>query len=223
MATTKITKNYYIKGIKFDSIEEYIALKKIDPAFQVETFVGYVETLKSEHATPSDEIRRLWAATPALTPKEAISKYHANAQQLMLVLTLIGPENILSNLKAEKVDEQTITKTQLKTFLNSEDSFENVKRKDGYMSSDMFTRKEVTYDDVYQLYRIDKAEIAAELDEDVYILRVQCPSTAQNYFIFVDAKDPQCKDAIGAVAWTMIKEDGSCLSKEEYLKISAES
>jgi hypothetical protein len=52
---------------------------------------------------------------------------------------------------------------------------------------------------------------------------VECPSTHNHYFIFVDSEEPQCQDAIGAVAWTMVKDNGSCLTKEEYLELQAEA
>jgi hypothetical protein len=65
--------------------------------------------------------------------------------------------------------------------------------------------------------------IESGLEKPIYVLQVECPSTHNHYFIFVDSDEPQCQDAIGAVAWTMVKDDGSCLSKKEYMELQAEA
>ena len=55
------------------------------------------------------------------------------------------------------------------------------------------------------------------------IQHYQAESTHQHYFIFVDGTIEQCRDAIGAVAWTMVKDNGDCLTKEEYMKLQSEA
>ncbi len=223
-----VKKTYYIRGVAFDTIEEYVALRKHQPGFTVETHVAQTCALESEYSTKENEIRELWEDIPAMDPKDAFKKYSSNAQRLMTAMSLMGPEQTFKYLKSKIKDTQTIVKVQRRTFLKNESSlnFSRAKSdKSPSVASDLFETKEVTYNDTYTLHSIDKENFGnnSGLEEDVLVLQVQCPSTHQNYFIFVDSVEPQCQDAIGAVAWTMVKDNGECLSKEEYLKLQAEA
>jgi hypothetical protein len=140
----------------------------------------------------------------------------------------MGPEATFKALKSKVKDQQTITKTQKRTFLKSDSSIDfttTKKESSPSVASDLFETKEVTYNDTYTLHEVDKEQFGKDsgLENPIYVLQVECPSTHNHYFIFVDSEEPQCQDAIGAVAWTMVKDDGSCLSKEEYMELQAEA
>ncbi len=254
-----IKKSYYVRGIQFDTIEEYISIRKHDTNFNVEevietpsdsdqeptkkihfgvdAFVYMCNALECKDATKEEEIRRLWDEVEPITPQQAFEKYSSNAQQLMVVLSIMGPEKTLKALESKVIDEQTIVKTQMRTFIKGDSSvnFEQVKSKENpTLNSDLFEIREVSFNDTYKLHEIDKSvfgerrgfgQISPEpvLDQNIRVLEVECPSTHQHYFIFVDADEPQCQDAIGAVAWTMVKDDGKCLTKEEYLQLQSEA
>lgn len=223
-----IKKTYYVRGIKFDTIEEYVAIRKHQSDFSVDKHVEQTAALQTEYATSEAEIRKLWETVPAIEPKEAFRKYASNAQQLMQVMSIMGPEKTLKGLKSKVFDEQTIKKVQKRTFIKDPNAinFETKKtEKSPSLSSDLFDIQEVTYNDKYILHKIEKQIFGdgSGLENDIFVLEVECPSTHQHYFIFVDGTVEQCQDAIGAVAWTMVKDDGTCLTKEEYMELQAEA
>lgn len=226
-----VTYSYYIRGVKFDTIEEYVAIRKHQNPAEfsgVDKHIEQTNALQTEYATKASKIQHLWETIPPIEPKEAFKKYASNAQQLMTVMSIMGPEKTFKALDSEVFDTQTVIKTQKRTFLKDPNklNFGSTKtEKSPSLSSELFETKEVTYEDKYILHKINKKNFGENsgLESDVFVLQVECPSTHQHYFIFVDGNEPQCKDAIGAVAWTMVKDDGTCLTKEEYMKLQAEA
>lgn len=224
-----VKKTYYIKGVGFDiSLEEYVSLRKHQADFNVETHVFQTNSLQSKYATPEETIRKAWETVEPMSPQTALKKFSSNAQQLMTVLSIMGPEKTFKALKSKLKDSQTITKTQKRTFLKDESSVDfQLKKTENSpsLASDLFETKEVIYNDTYKLHEIDKSIFGERsgLDKNIYVLEVECPSTHQHYFIFVDSDEPQCQDAIGAVAWTMVKDNGECLTKEEYMQLQSEA
>lgn len=228
-ATPKsIKKTYYIKGVSFDTIEEYVAIRKHQADFSVETHVFQTNALETEYSTKEAEIRNLWDTIEEMSPAQAFEKYSSNAQRLMTVLSIMGPEKTFKAMDSKVVDKQTVIKKQKRTFLKdiAAVNFESKKKeKSPSLASDLFEIKEVTYNDTYTLHKINKKSFGenSALESDVYVLQVECPSTHQKYFIFVDSNNEQCQDAIGAVAWTMVKDNGDCLTKEEYMELQSEA
>ena len=224
-----IVKSYYVKGIQFScSLEDYVAIRKHQRDFDVETHVFQTNSLDSEYATKEEEIRKAWDTVKPISAINAFKKYSSNAQQFMTVLSIMGPEITFKALKSAVKDTQTIVKTQQRTFLRDDSSidFEKTKREDSpSVASDLFETREVTYNDTYTLHQINPEQFGMNsgLETPIYVLEVQCPSTHNHYFIFVDSQEEQCQDAIGAVAWTMVKDDGNCLTKEEYLELQSEA
>ena len=222
-----VKKTYYIKGVSFDTIEEYVAIRKHQAGFTVDTHIFQTNALETEYATKEAEIRNLWETVEAMDPKDAFKNYASNAQRLMTVMSLMGPEKTFKALDSKVMDKQTVVKTQKRTFVKdpAKLNFISAKmEKSPSVASDVFETEDVTYNDTYTLHKIDKSIFGeSTLDHDVVVLQVECPSTHQHYYIFVDSTEPQCQDAIGAVAWTMVKDDGTCLTKEEYMKLQSEA
>ncbi len=226
----KAIRSFYIKGVKFEiNLEEYVSIRKHQRDFSMEEHLFQTRALEMpEYTTPEDKIIAAWEAVKPISPIQALKKFASNAQQLMTVLSIMGPEATFKALKSKIKDEQTVTKTQVRTFLkdDSQIDFGLTKRENSpSVASDIFETKEVTYNDTYTLHEIDNEQFGKDsgLEKPIYVLQVECPSTHNHYFIFVDSDEPQCQDAIGAVAWTMVKDDGSCLTKEEYMELQAEA
>lgn len=226
----KVTRSFYIKGVQFSiSLEEYVSIRKHQRDFSMGDHLFQTMSLEiPEYSSKEEEIIAAWETVEPITPLQALKKFSSNAQQLMTVLSIMGPEATFKALKSKVKDEQTVVKTQKRTFLKdiSSINFGLTKRENSpSVTSDLFETKEVTYNDKYILHEVDHKQFGENsgLEKPIYVLQVECPSTHNHYFIFVDSDEPQCQDAIGAVAWTMVKDDGSCLTREEYMELQAES
>ena len=225
-----VIRSFYIKGVKFEiDLDQYVSIRKHQRDFSLEEHLFQTRALEMpEYTTPEFKIIKAWETVRPITVVQALKSFHSNAQQLMTVLSIMGPEATFKALKSKVKDEQTVTKTQKRTFLKSDSQidFGATKRENSpSVASDIFETKEVTYNDTYTLHEIDNEQFGKDsgLEKPIYVLQVECPSTHNHYFIFVDSDEPQCQDAIGAVAWTMVKDDGSCLSKKEYMELQAEA
>jgi hypothetical protein len=236
MSNTKMPKpktvirSFFIKGVKFEiDIKEYVSIRKHQRDFSLEEHLFQTRALEMpEYTTPEPEIINAWETVKPISAIQALKKFNSNAQQLMTVLSIMGPEATFKALNSKIKDQQTITKTQKRTFLKDDSSinFETTKKQNSpSVASELFETKEVTYNDTYTLHIVDQKQFGQNsgLEKPIYVLQVECPSTHNHYFIFVDSEEPQCQDAIGAVAWTMVKDNGSCLTKEEYLELQAEA
>lgn len=226
----KVTRSFYIKGVQFSiTLEEYVSIRKHQRDFSLEEHLFQTKSLEMpDYTSKEKDIIAAWETVKPISPIQALKKFTSNAQQLMIVLSIMGPEATFKVLKSKVKDEQTVVKTQNRTFLKdiSSINFDQTKRENSpSVASDLFETKEVTYNDKYILHEVDHEQFGdnSGLEKPIYVLQVECPSTHNHYFIFVDADEPQCQDAIGAVAWTMVKDDGSCLTKEEYMELQAES
>lgn len=225
-----VVKSYFIKGVKFDlGLEEYVSIRKHQRDFSMEDHIFQTKALECEEfATKEEDIRAAWETVKPITALQAFKNYVSNSQRLMTVLSIMGPEATFKALKSKVKNEETVTKTQKRTFLKDNDSinFDQTKKEDSpSVASDLFEIKEVTYNDKYILHEVEADQFGENsgLENPIYVLQVECPSTHQHYFIFVDSTEPQCQDAIGAVAWTMTKDNGDCLTREEYLTLQSEA
>ena len=161
----------------------------------------------------------LWAnidSVPAITASEVFIKYHTNAEQMMRALSFIDPEEIVKTTNAELINEETLTKTQKRTFVKDSNALFNQAEA---LKEDMFEVKDVTYSDTYKLYRIPAKEM--HLDEDAYVVGCNCTSTGRNYYLFVEAE--YAKTAVEAIASTMKDDAGNRMTRAQYLEIESES
>jgi hypothetical protein len=73
----------------------------------------------------------------------------------------------------------------------------------------------------YQLFEIN---LGLEIDKiPSRFVKVVCWSTGKEYVIQVDPRNKQCETAIGAIAWTCLKPDGTHCTEEEYLQLEFQS
>ena len=217
--------SYMCKGTKFDTLEEYIAIMKNDSEQDRKAWMEDLIILTMEHEEQyqkfiprmtEDEIMDLVAKTPAITVAEAFHKYQSNSEQLMRVLSFLDPEEIVKSVNAKLINEETLSKTQVKTLIKEEFSKNDMTKE---LSDDMFETKEITYDDHYALYQIEGKTL--HIDEDAYVVGCKCTTTGKNYFLFVE--EQFASDAITAIASTMRNDKGERMSRTEYLKIESES
>lgn len=217
--------SFHIMGIKFDSWEEAVAILKNDHEFTMESMKEFFQIFLQDWEEPYQPFIPRWSeedlkknvdSIPAITVQEAFTKYHKNAEQLMRVLSYIDPEEIVNNMKAEIIDEETLTKVQKRTVIKKE--FEKNDMKEA-LTEEMFETKEISYKDTYKLYKIGKEEL--KLEDDAFVVGCDCTTTGRKYYLFVE--EEFAKSAIGAIASTMRDANGVRLDREGYLKIEAES
>lgn len=220
---------YYDGGIKFDDLTPYLRLHKThfdnrSVEFVLNEFMPYdIEEQEFNEWTKQqvrDVIQRIKDEYPTIEPFTANEILAMdNAELRYAAITALGSEKLVRDLDALIVDRQTIIKKQPQTSYNGK----GMKPSERLRLEDIETTMR-EYSDTYTLYKIDKSVIGSEMKEDVYIVGCNCTSTNKNYFLFIDGKNEDInKDAIKAIASTMIKDDGKALTKEEYLSIEAES
>lgn len=181
----------------------------------------------------------LYENTQPYTAKEIFQTFSENAEQLMTVLSITNAEDIFSELDAQILDAQTITKTQTRTFVNSElNKKENKIIETNNLTEDMFEQKLVTYQDTYQLIKLDgniftknlnnHDNLTQESRNPVYAVKCNCTSTNRQFTLYVENQVAERNfDAIECIASTlyMKNENGQDvqLTKEQYLAIEAEA
>jgi len=83
-------KSFYIAGIQFGSLVEYVSIRKIHTGFTVEDHVVQSKMINSEHATPEKEIRSVWEIVAPMTWEKAKERYFNNPYKLKLIKNLLN-------------------------------------------------------------------------------------------------------------------------------------
>lgn len=236
----EISEQYYsIEGVNFNSMEEYIAIKKNDENYNFEEFEkdfpqGFVTPDKYECNNPflphPDEYEDFYNSIEPLSAKEALTRYKDNAEQRMVVFTIMSPAKMLQDVDGELLDSQTLTKTREYTKLKTNEIVDEKKHR----SLDMYDVQEVEFPDTYELYRVDSDVMGMNKDsgdpEHVYVLTMKDTSTERMYGLFIDPDSEGVKkrDAILSIAETFqIPSTGGemrTMTKDEYVNnLRAES
>lgn len=217
----KVTLNYYHKGIQFDDLKTLLRVYKTAGISQELLLAEYICLNSSEpkYLAAVEEIMDIYnRMIEPYSPVEVFQKFTSNAEQRMCLLSLFAPEDIAKSLESTIVDTQTITKKQTKTVIGDRNN-QNDKIDVDKLLSDDVDLIEFEYDDTYELHKSDKSALGTE--DDVYFVKCNDTSTDKVYYLFVDpnASSEVKKDAIAAIASTMRREDGSPLSKKDYLEL----
>ena len=122
-----------------------------------------------------------------------------NAEQRMAALAAFAPEEIVSQMKAKRLDQQTVRKRSLRWDEN-------------------LNPTPVEYADTYELLKLRVKGEHRWQNLDVYVVRCTCPSTDRTFYLYVPEEVARQKDAIAAVAWTM-QIDGRPLTRDEYCEL----
>lgn len=215
----KVTLNFYHKGIQFPDLKTLLRVYKTAGITEELLFAEYICLNSSEpkYLAAEKEIKKVYEDTEPYTPKEVFKKF-SNQEQKMCVLSLFAPEDVAKNLESTLIDTQTISKKQTRTVITDRDD-QNDKRNLDKLLIDDVDLVDYEYDDTYELHCSDKTILGTE--NDVFFVKCNDTSTDKVYYLFVDpeAADDVKTDAIAAIASTMRKDDGSVLTKKEYLKL----
>jgi len=215
----EVTLNFYHKGIQFDNLPTLLRVYKTAGLNLELMFAEYICLNSSEpkYLEAVEQIKNVWNELEPYTPKDVFKEF-SNQEQKMCLLSLFAPEDIAKSLDSEIVDSQTITKKQTRTVLKDRTN-QNDKRDINKMLIDNVDLQEFEYDDTYELHRSKNTVLGTE--NDVYFVKCNDASTDKAYYLFVDpnASPEVSTDAIAAIASTMRKDDGSVLSKTDYLEL----
>lgn len=185
---------YYFKKIKFDNIEVLLKLyKKLDRSKADVLALFAQEDNRITVNVRYDEIR-------PITVNEVLTL--PNAEQRMIALTVFSPEEFISQINAELMDEQVVKKNQIRW-------------------DDALKPYEYTYEDVYSLYKVSSFELGLEYiskTASIYFVKCRCISTGKIYYLYVPETVALQSDAIEAIAWTY-RFDNKPLSKQQYLNM----
>jgi len=233
----------FLKGVKFDNLHDYLAIRKADREYNIEEFKKDLcmeiefegRIIPNPMAPPIETIEKMWENVQPYTAKEIFSKFANNAEQRMVAISFLDPEEIHKSMDATLVDKQVIKKAQRKTRFRDRGIDEhNLKPEDiqGKDYEDLMEEEIINREESYKLYKIPKESFNKDLpddsngivEDDVMYLQVVCPSTDRKYFIYVDSTDERCnKNALEAIAWTFRDESGNRLTPEQYLTLEQES
>jgi hypothetical protein len=162
-----------------------------------------------------DNMMKLWDENAPLTVQEILQ--NNNAEQRFYLLSQID----LADFEAisEVIDTQTVTKKQNTTVIQGYNGGYRPK----FVDMDTVSIVPVTYEDTYTLLKVKKEDINAQ--NDVYIVKCKDTSTDRIYYLYVNGQESEAirKDAITAIASTMVNPDGSIFTKEQYLALMAEA
>jgi len=226
-------KYFVIEGVNFNTIEEYISIKKNDENYN---FSIFKEEFPTEFTTPSgyktfnpfvpleDNIEEFYNNIEPISASEALNKYMDNVERRMVIFSIMNPAEVIKDIGGELIDSQTVTKRRESTKLKSGEVVNEEKHK----SMDMYSVEDVEFPDTYSLYKVESTVIGldpSENDNDkyVYILTMKDTSTERMYGLFIepDSEGVKNKDAILAIAETFqIPSTGGemrPMTKEEYL------
>lgn len=185
---------YYFRKIKFEKLDVLLRLYK-----KQGRSLAHVLSLFTQ------EENRLFIQTryeelSAMTVGEALAL--PNAEQRMIALTVFDPEEFISAINAELLDEQSISKKQIRWDEALKPYAHN-------------------YVDSYSLYKISAFELGLEniaRTPSIYFVKCRCTSTDKIYYLYVPESVAESNDAIEAIAWTY-RFDGKPLSKAQYLNL----
>lgn len=215
----KVTLNFYHKGIQFPDLKTLLRVYKTAGISIDLLLAEYICLNSSEpmYLAAIEEIMAEYKATEPYSPVDVFRDF-TNQEQKMCLLSLFAPEDIAKSLDSEMIDTQTITKKQTKTVIKNRKD-QNDKSDINDLLIDDVELVEFEYNDTYELHRSDKAILGTE--NDVFFVKCNDASTDKAYYLFVDpnASDDIKSDAIAAIASTMRKDDGSILSKADYLEL----
>jgi len=231
----QVIKKYMVDGVSVDSIDDYIRIKRLNTEFTEEDLLkrfrkafvnkeGKIE--ENTDATPDDIVLKKWRDLPELTAGEILEKFQ-NVEQRAKVFQYFGAKRFFEEMSGRLIDTAIIPRKQPAweiKGLNEGKPSPNTK-----INKKDITKKIVERDEVYELYKIDKKKLNENLsnssiDVDLYILKMTCPSTGQEFFEFIDSDNSEAiKSAKDAARWQLTKDDGEGLTEKEFDNIEAES
>lgn len=159
-------------------------------------------TIKHEIMNPlRDYVLPMWDDIRPISVEEAFNE--KNIERRRVFFDKIGVERLFKEMKPTLLDKQTLKKERTRWNAKNEPRISK-------------------YDDTYELYKLDSKKLFPDQNDnrtqDVYAVRVSCPSTDREYWIYVpeeaalgtagngrsNASAERNADAIRAIAWTIM-------------------
>lgn len=186
---------FYTSGIAFD---------QIGPVLRIYRRKGLSKEEVLNYFT-SDEYRKLieeqYDSMEPMTAVEALQ--FENAEQRMVAMRAVPPEELVKEVKAELVDRQMIRKKQIRWD-------ENLKPYEHELN------------DVYELYKIPSEALGLPpnrwIKPAIYAVKCNCTTTGRVFYLYVDENAARAGDAIAAIAWTY-RFNGVPLTRDQYLNL----
>jgi hypothetical protein len=163
--------------------------------FEFDTGCKLLKLMHENEPCPMEELTDLWDDIQPITFQEIMQI--TNLEKRRIAFEKFGIEKLLSNIKSELIDSQTLRKTSM--WVNEDGSFENVE-----------------YDDTYELYRVDATQVVdgairswfseTNPNQNLFFVKCKDTSTDREYLIWVDGqqlgRNISDLNAIQAIAWT---------------------
>ena len=91
-----MNKIYFIDKVRFETIEEYIAIRKIQPGFSLSKVLEIHKDNVEQNPnlvdvfTKPEAFAHFWETIPAMTEEQARAKYQKKSEQLELCLSFLS-------------------------------------------------------------------------------------------------------------------------------------
>lgn len=220
-----------IKNVKFAYAEDFYGVFKMNPENTPQTLRDHVATLPKEFvelAYPDgiESFLQTWDNYKAYTIPTAIRKLKGRVLstvdssiqvELMVAMSLMDARGLLKYFNGSVFKEEI-----LKCTVSKKRAF-NPNMIDLLHDNSDFELHDVIYEDTYRLYKLTAKEFARKgvmISGDLLILEAEVFSLGKYYVKHVDANQEQCQTPIGAAAWLMEKEDGSVMTREEFIQMN---
>ncbi|MDG1950484.1 MAG: hypothetical protein P8J32_06760 [bacterium] len=164
------------------------------------------------------EVEQDWEKYNAFTAAQAVRRLKNKYFQMMTAFRFMGGKEVIRILGGSVISEEVVDKTVTRMRAENPNLFD-IKR--GKQDLEEYY---VDLKDTYKLHKISKEDFAKKeilSEEDVYILEAIRESSGNHQYLFVDQEEEQCQTAIGAAGWTMTKEDGERMTRQEYIEMNS--
>lgn len=186
---------FYTSGVAFDQIETVLRIYRRKGLTKAEVLNYFT----------SEEYRALietqYDSLEPMTAVEALK--FENAEQRMVAMRVVPPEDLVKEVKAELIDRQVVKKKQIRWD-------ENLKPYQNELN------------DEYELYKIPTEALGLTQNRwvkpAIYAVKCNCTTTGRVFYLYVDENAARAGDAISAIAWTY-RYNGVPLTKDQYLNL----
>jgi hypothetical protein len=193
----------YSKKELMEFLEGPTDFSKIADIFKIQT----LENVESD-----------WEQFNAFTATQAMRKLKSKYFHMMTAFRFMGGKEMIRLLGGSILSEEVVDRTVTRMRAENPRLFDI---RDGKASLKEYY---VDQKDTYKLHVISKEDFAKKeilSNEDVYILEAEREFFGNHQFLFVDQEDEQCQTALGAAGWSMIKDDGDRMTRQEYVDMNS--
>lgn len=89
---SKVVKSFYVHGISFDTLQEYVAIKKVTEGFTMQEQIDHTNSINHPDRTPEKKIIKAWESVKPMTLKKANKLYQDDPRKIKLIELLLNKE-----------------------------------------------------------------------------------------------------------------------------------